>query len=83
MMYDQGFVIETNTKRYYTNFKYELKPENMEVNKLRLATHTAYANFNSICYSTMVGHIMYKLEPGTFTCFFGNKLGPKIIQTPE
>lgn len=53
MMYDQAFIIETALFRFVANFKYTVKPENVEnVSKF---TSSSYALFNTQCNATMVG----------------------------
>ena len=57
MVYDQGFIIDTIFARFIANFKYTVKPNNIEnVTDLGVST---YALFDNYCNETMVGTVLY------------------------
>ena len=82
MLYDQGFTIETAKHRFVANFKYELKPEYRSEKSLSDLEVYQYERFNSYCYSTMVGTVVYK-DSGEFGCFLGEKQNNRISETTE
>ena len=58
MMYDQGFIVETETHRFIANFKYTVKKEELKnVGKMGSAT---YEGFDNNCSATMVGFVQHK-----------------------
>jgi hypothetical protein len=58
MMYDQGFIVETDELRFIANFKYTVKQEELE-NVARIGSAT-YEAFNNQCNATMVGIVQYR-----------------------
>lgn len=83
MLYDQGLIIETSKLRLYTNFKYTLRQGYSSEGAIDSIEVSSYHAFNSECDSTMVGVVHHKDKPGYVSCFYGNKLDPIRLQTPE
>ena len=70
MMYDQGFVVETNLFRAYANFKYSLKPEYTTPDLISKLESGSYEAFNSECDKTMIGFVQFK-NSSLISCFIG------------
>ena len=82
MLYDQGIVVETSKFRFYANFKYTLKKDEIDLLGLRSLSEASYDSFNSLCFQTMPGLVQQKGRPETFKCFIGEKTG-KQAKSPE
>ena len=64
MLYDQGFIIETNDLRFFSNFKYTLKEDWATPDQLRRIEVNSYDAFESRCGETMVGLVQLRNQPG-------------------
>eukprot|EP00347_Sterkiella_histriomuscorum_P015978 403354969 len=83
MLYDQGLIIETDKNRLFTNFKYTLHNDIIDLSAISSLQVSSYDSFNSECDQTMIGVVQDKYNPGQLKCFYGHKLEQSDSPTTE
>lgn len=87
-MYDQGLVVYLpQDKRFYANFRFELKKEfSSDIKYLKAIKEDSYGAFNSKCWKTMIGTVqdLTQISEAKVQCFYGKKVdGLRIEESTE